>query len=415
VTGRFLLVRRSLAQHRLSTTVTVIAVALACGLTMSVFAVTHQTEAAFTDADVGFDAVLGARGSQLQLVLNSIYHLETSAGNIPWSAYQRLRDDPGVELALPYAVGDNYQGFRIVGTTVQKWTQSRYRGGRKFELDDGRMFRADRAEAVLGSFVADRTGLSVNDVIVPSHGEEYVPGQEHPDDTYVVSGILKPTNTPADRVVWIPLEGIWRMSGHVLRGAGEEYVPEPGVPIPDEHKEISSVLVKLTGPQHGRRLSETINRRGDSMTFAWPVAMVMLDLFRKMFWFVRILQVVAYLVVAVAVGAVLASIYNTMNERRREFAVLRSLGASRGTVFRAIVLEAAAIAGLGGVVSFLVYGAIVGAAAVVIRSRTGVALDLFAGHAVLWAAPLGMVILGGIAGLLPASKAYATDVASNLG
>ena len=277
----------------------------------------------------------------------------------------------------------------------------------------GEFFDGRRREAVIGSFVADRTGLSVNDRINPSHGENYVPGTEHPEE-YVVCGVLEPTNTPADRIVWIPLEGIWRMKGHVMRGAGESYVAVPGTPIPDQHKEISAVMVKLSSNLAGQRLKQTINRRGDRYTFAWPIAQTMLDLFEKLFWFVRILEVVAYLVVAVATGAILASIYNTMNERRREFAILRSLGASRGTVFSAIVLEAASIATLGALTGYVVYAGILGAAAAVIRSSTGVVLDPFAFHPSLWAAPLGMAILGGIAGLLPASKAYATDVASNL-
>lgn len=413
MSGRFLLVRRSLAQHKLSTTVTVLATALACGLTLSVFSIASQTRSAFTNADVGYDAVLGARGSPLQIILNTVYHLETSAGNIPWSAFQTIRDDPQVELAIPYGVGDNYRGFRIVGTSEQKWTHSEYRKGHKFRTAVGEFFDGRRREAVIGSFVADRTGLRVNDRINPSHGEEYVPGGEHPEE-YVVCGVLEPTNTPADRVVWIPLEGIWRMKGHVLRGAGENYVAIPGTPIPDQHKEVSAVMVKLSSNLAGQRLGQTINRRGDQYTFAWPIAQTMLDLFDKLFWFVRILEVVAYLVVAVATGAILASIYNTMNERRREFAILRSLGASRGTVFSAIVLEAASIATLGALAGYVVYAGILGAAAAVIRSRTGVVLDPFSFHPSLWAAPLGMAILGGIAGLLPASKAYATDVASNL-
>jgi len=414
VTGRFLLVRRSLAQHKLSTTVTVLAAALACGLVLSVFSITHQTEAAFTQTDVGFDAVLGARGSELQLVLHTIYHLETSPGNLPWSMYRTVRDDPRVEFAIPFAGGDNYRGFRIVGTTEQLFEKVRFGQGRRYELEPGgRWFRADNQEAVVGSFAAERLGLKINDRIHPYHGLNFDPKQRH-DEEYLVCGVLEPTNTPADRVIWVPLKGIWLMKGHVLRGAGEEYVPQRGVPIPDEHKELSAVGVKLISNIAGGRLYEDINRRGKDYTFAWPVARSLLDLFDKLFWFVAVLRIVAYLVVAVATGAILASIYNTMNERRREFAVLRSLGASRGTVFRAIVLESATIAGLGAAAGYLVYAAILGVSAAIIRSRVGVVLDPFAFHPVLVAAPLAMVLLGATAGLLPASKAYATDVASNL-
>ena len=114
-----LIVRRSLRQHALSTSITVLSAALASGLVMAVFAVAAQSRAAFAGGPVGFDAVLGARGSETQLVLNTVFHLETSPGNIPWSMYTALQEDRRVELAIPYAVGDNYKGFRIVGTTSQ--------------------------------------------------------------------------------------------------------------------------------------------------------------------------------------------------------------------------------------------------------------------------------------------------------
>ncbi|MHC4955340.1 MAG: ABC transporter permease [Planctomycetota bacterium] len=413
MTGRFLLVRRSLAQHKLSTAVTVLAAALACGLVMSVFAVAHQTEDAFTRTDVGYDAVLGARGSPLQLVLNTVYHLETSPGNIPWSLYQTVRKDPRVKLAIPYGVGDNFRGFRIVGTGEQLFTKFRFGDGNRFVFASGGVFDGRRREAVLGSFVAARTGLQVGDSFNPSHGVDFAPGTEH-DEVYVVSGVLEATNTPNDRVVWIPLEGIWRMKGHVLRGSGQPYQAKAGVPIPDEHKEVSSVMIRLQSKAHGMMLMQDINRRSKNATLAWPIDAVMLDLFQKMFWFVTVLKIVAYLVVAVATGAILASIYNTMNERRHEFAVLRALGASRTSVFSAIVLEAASIATLGAIFGYAVYAAVLGFASVVIQSRTGVVLKIFAPDTILWAAPLGMVLLGAAAGLLPAKNAYATDVATNL-
>ena len=118
--------------------------------------------------------------------------------------------------------------------------------------------------------------------------------------------------------------------------------------------------------------------------------------------------------VLVAAGSILASLHNTMNERRREFAILRALGASRGTVFGAIIAESAAIAALGSLVGYGVYAGIMSLAAVVIRQQTGVVIEVFAGHPMLWIAPLGMIVLGALSGLLPAFKAYATDVAENL-
>lgn len=408
------IVRRSLRQHALSSAITVMSVALAAGLTMAVFAIKTQTYTAFTGGQAGFDAVLGARGSSLQLVLNTVFHLETSPGNIPWSMYTQMRDDPRVETAIPYAVGDNFQGFRIVGTTPSIFTDFHYRAGASFQATPGgRFFDADKKEAVLGSYVAQKTGLTVGARFNPYHGLATDPRQRHKDE-YTIVGVLEPTNSPSDRVVWIPIEGIYRMSGHVLRGTGQVFRPSDGGAIPEEHREVSAVMLKFRSPQTGFMLDQQINKQGKVATLAWPIARVMADLFDRIGWMNQVLALVAYLVVVVAAGSILASIYNTMNERRREFAILRALGARRGTVFSAIVLESTTITALGAVAGYAVYAAILGATIVVVRAQTGVVIDAMKPDPALWLTPLGLMAVGAIAGMVPAIKAYRTDVASHL-
>lgn len=414
ISGLLLIVRRSLRQHIVSTAITVLSVALAIGLTMSVFALSTQTKTAFTGGQIGFDAVVGARGSQLQLVMNTVFHLETSPGNIPWSIYETLRKDPNVAVAVPYAVGDNYHGFRIVGTTDEIFTKIEYQKGKKFAPQPGgRFFNPLNQEAVIGSTVALRTGLRVGDKFNPYHGITFNPADKHAQE-YVVVGVLEPTNSPSDTVLWIPIEGIFRMSGHVLRGTGKEYVPKPGEAIPDEAKEVSAVMLKLKSPAAGFMLDQMINKQGKVATLAFPVARVMAELFEKLGWISRILELTAYLIVVVAAASILASLYNTMNERRREFAILRALGARRGTVFSAIVLESTAIAALGSLGGFVVYAAILGGAAVVVKEQTGVVLNVFTFDTALVWTPVAMTVLGALAGLLPAQKAYGTEVAENL-
>ena len=413
VGGLFLIVRRSLRQHALSTAVTVMSTALASGLVMAVFSIQAQSREAFSGGQSGFDAVLGARGSQLQLVLNSVFHLETSPGNIPWSLYQEVKALPQVSLAVPIAVGDNYQGFRIVGTTLDMFTELEYRKGKKYAAADGRILDTGRREALVGSFAAQRTGVQVGDTINPYHGLIFDENTKH-EEEYTVVGILEPTNTPADRVIWIPIEGLFRMTGHVLRGTGTEYTAQAGQAIPDAHKEVSAVLLKFKDAQSGFTLDQQINKQGRVATLAWPIGRVMADLFERIGWMSRVLELVAYLVVMVSGGAILAAIYNSINERRREFAILRALGARKTTVFSAIVLESTAIATLGGLLGYFVYAAILGVAASVVRAQTGVALDMFYWHPSLLGALIGMIGVGAAAGVIPAFKAYSTDVASNL-
>jgi putative ABC transport system permease protein len=396
----WLIVFRSLRQHALSTVVTALSVALAGGLLMSVWSVKEQSQAIFTGVNAGFDAVLGARGSKLQLVLNAIFNLESSPGNVALSDFQDIQSNPAVELAIPIAVGDNYLGYRLVGTVPEMFTQVEYAPGKHYEVGLGEnFFDPNRREAVVGSFVAQKLHLRRGDKFHPFHGLIYNEKDQH-SETYVVVGVMKPSNTPADRVIWIPLAGIQNMSGH----------------DPNAATDVSAVLVKLKAGSalSGFRLDMMYNRQGNRLTFAWPIGTVMADLFSKIGWFDRVLALVAYLVALVATLSILASIYNSMNERRREIAILRALGARRTTVFGAILLEAASISALGMLVGFACYGIIMVAVAGIIREQTGVVIDPMKFNQVMLWAPAALIVLGALAGVVPAVKAYRTHVAEYL-
>src|SRR5262245_31675647 len=155
-----LIVYRSLRQHALSTLVTAGGIALACGLMLCVWMVKTQSQAAFTQTTTGFDAVLGARGSKLQLVLNAIFHLEASPGNLAWADYEMIKRHPMVKVAIPLAVGDNLRGFRIAGTLPELFENVEYAPGKKFAVQPGgKIFAVDAKEAVVGSFAAERLKL----------------------------------------------------------------------------------------------------------------------------------------------------------------------------------------------------------------------------------------------------------------
>src|SRR5437762_46364 len=168
---------------------------------MSVWTVKEQSQATFTGVNAGFDAVLGARGSKLQLVLNAIFHLEASPGNLAATDYETVKRMPMIKTAIPIAVGDNLRGYRLVGTVPELFTNVEYTPGKKYTLrPGGKIFAAGEKQAVAGSFAAERLGLKVGDTFRPFHGLAFDPKAEHPDD-FTVVGILEPTNTPVDRVI----------------------------------------------------------------------------------------------------------------------------------------------------------------------------------------------------------------------
>ncbi|HEY0947295.1 MAG TPA: FtsX-like permease family protein [Opitutaceae bacterium] len=392
-----LIVHRSLRQHALSTLVTAASIALAAGLLMAVWMVKTQAQRTFADTTTGFDAVLGARGSKLQLVLNAIFHLEASPGNLPASDYETIKRHPAVKTAIPIAVGDNYYGWRIVGTIPELFTGVEYASGRRYAVAaGGRLFGADAREAVLGAIAAHKLGIKIGDTFKPFHGLAFDPRAQH-EETYTIVGILEPTNTPADRVVWIPLAGVQTMGGHDPRAASD----------------VSAVLLQFRASTAGMMLDVMINKQGNRMTLAYPVGAIIADLFNKIGWVDRVLALVAYLVAIVAAASVLASIYASMHARRRDIAILRALGARKRTVCGAIIAEAAAIGALGAAVGFAVYAVLFVGVAAVIRAQTGVQLE-FTFHPVLWIAPATLVGLAALSGIVPAVKAYRTPVAENL-
>ena len=393
-----LIVYRSLRQHALSTLITAGSIALACGLLMTVWVVKTQAQAAFVSTSTAFDAVLGARGSKLQLVLNGIFHLEASPGNLAASDYELIRKHPAVKTAIPIAVGDNLRGYRIVGTVPQLLTNVEYAPGKKYAVaPGGKVFGEAAREAVVGSFAAERLGLKVGSTFQPFHGLTFDEKALH-EEVFTVTGILTPTNTPADKVIWVPIKGVQAMSGHDPKAATD----------------VSAVLIQLRAASAGVMLDLMINKQGNRMTFAYPVGAIMADFFGKISWFDRVLALVAYLVALVAAGSVLASIYNSMSARQRDLAILRALGARRRTIFGAVVAEAACIGALGAAVGFAIYFGLLTLVAGVIRAQTGVVLDVTESHAVLWICPLAMTTLCALGGAVPAVKAYRTPVAETL-
>ena len=388
---------RGLRQYAFSTAVASLAIALAGGLFLGTWKIKEEAKNAFSRSSGGYDAVLGARGSKLQLVLNGLFHLEDSPGNLPWEQYELIRDTRGVSEAYPIAVGDNYHGFRLVGTLAEMFEKHEWRKGRKYVVQSGgRLFTDNAKEALVGAFVARKLGLKVGDNFHPYHGLTFKEEAKH-KDLYVVVGILEATGTPSDKVIWIPIKGIQLMDGH----------------NPETATDVSAVLLNLKGAA-GFMLDMKYNKQGNVATLAWPVAGTLASFFERLVWFQRVLEIIAYLVAFVAACVILAILRNAMNERRREIAILRSLGARRATVTAVVLAQAGLITLLGIVGAAFAYLGIGFLAASVVREQTGVLLEPFTYDPSFLYVPIGMLAIGLLSGLLPALQAYRSDVAKNL-
>lgn len=391
---------RGICQRRVSSLITIGAVALACSMLMLVWAFKKEAERSFAGANGGFDAVLGPRGSKLQIVLNGLYHLDESPGLMKWEDYEQIAKFPAIEAAYPIAVGDNYRGYRLVGTLPEYLQNHYYTDAKRFELGPGgELFTDESMLAVAGSLAARRLGIGVGDTFQPYHGLIFNEDAIH-EEVYTVSGILEPTGTPADRVIWIPIKGIQTMSGHNPAAAND----------------ISAVLLKFKQGANmaGFQLDMLYNKQGNRLTLAWPANRTIIQFFDKISWIDKALQAMAALVAFVAGGSILAILYNAMNERRRDIAVLRALGAKKMTVFSISLLEALGMTFAGVIAGFAAYALFGFAVGEVVQRETGVALNPFSGNAAMIWAPIGMLGIGILSGLVPSIKAYKTEVSKNL-
>jgi putative ABC transport system permease protein len=396
----FLLIRRGLRQHLVSTAVAVLLVALGLGLVVSVFVVRAEAEHAFTRSASGFDAVLGARGSKLQLVLNGLFHQEVSPGNVMADDFKEVKALPFVERALPIVVGDNFRGIRLVGTSDDFFNHLEYAPGHVYTVEPGgRPFQVGEKEAVVGSLAFHQLGWSLGTTFHPFHGLDYNPNAQH-SELFKVVGVLAPTNTPADRVIWVPMEGVQQLGGH----------------DPATFTELSAVLIKFKPDTQaaGFMLDQRYNRQGKRLTLAWPVASILAAFFSKFTWFERALQVLAYLVAVVAGASVFSSVYSSMSARKRDLAILRALGAHRGFLIAAVLGESASIGLLGSTLGFGLYALIASTVQEILRTRIGVLFEPWAWNPVLVWGPVLMVGLSLAAGALPAWRAYRLSVADGL-
>lgn len=420
----FQIVLKNIKQRKLSAVLTIISTLLGVALVVAILVIKQESEDAFNQTATGYELIVGPKGSPLQVTLNTIYHIGLPVNNMPYKTYELISKDKRVKLAIPYVMGDNYKNFRIIGTSGKIFTEFEYQKGKRYSFQTGRQFENEN-EAVIGSDVAEKIGMKIGDTFIGSHGvEAYEYAEEHDEHKFIVTGILNKTFTPNDKVIFIPMESVWEMHYHGQEiiadtiHAGHEH--ETGeihkYEIPEERKTVTSILVSLKSPVYFDLLRRQINDdkfEGINAQAIIPVLEIM-QLFEIIGNINSVLLIVAYLVIFVAVISILVSIYNTINERKRDIAIMRALGASRGIIFGIIILEGLFISTIGAVL-----GVFTGHFAVYIFSPlisvktgiliTGLTFNIFELYLVL-----GTIILSMLVSILPAVKAYRTDVAKNL-
>ncbi len=390
-----------LRARALNTALQVVLLALGIATITLLLLATTQLDQRMRREAQGIDLVVGAKGSPLQIILSAIYHLDVPTGNISYRQAKEIATHRAVKKTMPLALGDSYRGFRIAGTTHDY--VAHYEG----RLAAGRLWQKP-LEAVLGAEVAARSGHAIGAKFAGAHGLGDG-GDAHEDADYVVTGVLAPSGTVLDRLVLTSVESVWAVhAGH----QGIHDIANAADHMPDEQKEYTALLIQYASPLGAAILPRYINNNSD-MQAASP-AFETARLFSIIGVGVDVLRGFALVLVFSAGLSVFIALYGALNERRYDLAIMRTLGASPGKLMALLLAEGVMLAGAGGVLGLVLGHGFAELAGVALKSARQIeitGLVWLPEELLLLAAALAV---GAVAALLPAWRAYRTDIAGTL-
>lgn len=438
---------KSIRQRSLSSSLTSLSVALGVMMMVTVIVIYAIINNLFSQKGIGYDLIVGKKGSDLQLVLNTVYRLSQPVGNLPYRYYLTLKDDPQVEEAIPFCLGDVTEegGFPIVGTNF-RFFEIEYAPGKYFQ-SDGHAFNEKSLHATIGSEVARKNNWEIGSTFRLSHAGN---ADHIHDEKFKVVGILHPTGTANDKTVFIPLEAFYNIAGHgspqeeaerhekEFFGADYEkvlakYTDEKYNPSLDDHhdhdhghdhdhvhepmtltkKEVTAVLLVMKSRTTAVMYSGAI-KKGNKAQAVNPIIIIS-RLMNQIVGNIRtVLLFLTALIILVSGVGIFVSIYNSMSDRKKEIAIMRALGASRTTVFSVILMESTLLCFLGGVMGIVLAHGLVLVIAPIVEARSGILMNPYNFEpAELIILPV-MIVLASLVGFIPGMTAYRTDVAETL-
>ncbi len=416
MTAILTLALKSLLNRKATVMLTVVSIALSVTLLLGVERIRTEAQNSFTSTISGTDLIVGARSSPVQLLLYSVFRIGHASNNISWESYLDIAAQPSIEWTIPISLGDSHRGYRVMGTTAEYFDYFRYGQKQLLEFERGKPF-SDLYDAVLGAEVAKQLGYDVGDPVVIAHGAGEVSFIEHGDKPFSVVGILRPTGTPVDRTVHVSLEAIeaihvdWK-EGMQLQG--QTVSAEQARTMDLTPNQITAFMVKLNSPMAIFGVQRSVNNyRQEPLSAILPGAAL------QQLWEItgvaeKALVAVSSFVVVVGMLGMLTALLTSLNERRREMAILRSIGARPMHVFILIIGEAMGITLLGIILGIvMLYGLLILVKPVVL-SMFGFYLSVGAisGYEGLL---LGLIFLAGtIIGVVPGWRIYRYSLADGM-
>ncbi|MDZ4360451.1 putative ABC transport system permease protein [Variovorax sp. 54] len=407
---------RSAWNRRFTLALTVFSIALSTFLLLGVERIRTELRENFASSVSGTDLIVGARTGSTQLLLYSVFRIGAATNNISWKSVQALQAHPGVDWVVPLSLGDSHRGFSVLATTPDYFSHFRYGDRQTLKLREGKPFDA-LFDAVVGAEVADKLGYHVGQKITLAHGSGELNVAEHADKPFTVVGVLARTGTPVDRTVHIGLAAMEAIHLEWVGGA-----PMPGVKIPAEQvrkfdltpKNVTAALVGLKN-----RAAVFGVQRWISTYTGEPLMAILPGVALDELWSVigigeNALLLMSALVALVSLAGLVSVVMAGLNERRRELAVLRAVGAGLRHVLALLALEGALVTVLG--VLLGVTMAVLGIALLSpwLQAQFGLTLSLSEPTLNEWLLTASLLVAGWLASLLPGIRAYRLSLADGL-
>lgn len=404
----------SLIARALTVGMTILAIALSVALFLGVEKIRTGAKASFADTISGTDLIVGARSGSVQLLLYSVFRIGNATNNLTWESYQDIAKRPDVDWIVPISLGDSHRQFRVMGTTPAFFERYKYRSGQSLVVNDGAIID-DLFDAVIGADVAATLGYIVGDPIVVAHG--LASFTEHDDQPFSVSGILEKTGTPVDRTVIVGLRAIeaihvdWQGGGQIQ---GQSTPADALRRMELEPRAVTAALLGVKGRLKVFGLQRSINEYAQEPLLAILPGVALQELWQ----IVGIAEValigVSAMVVITALIGMMATIFSSLNERRREMAIFRAMGARPRVIVGLLVLEAIVMATLGALLGLglLYVGLTIGQP--LIDSAFGLWLPIEPPTLrEVWVL-LGVIAAGAIVSMVPALRAYRMSLADGM-
>ncbi|HET7836079.1 MAG TPA: FtsX-like permease family protein [Variovorax sp.] len=416
MTALFGIAWRSAWNRRFTLALTVLSIALSTFLLLGVERIRTELRENFSSSVSGTDLIVGARTGSTQLLLYSVFRIGAATNNLQWKSVQALAAHPGVAWVVPVSLGDSHRGFSVLATTPAYFERFRYGNRQPLRLREGKPF-AELFDAVVGAEVADSLGYRVGQQITLAHGSGELDVSDHADKPFTVVGVLARTGTPVDRTVHIGLEAMEAIHLEWVGGA-----PMPGLKIPAEQvrkfdltpKTVTAVLVGLKNRAAVFAVQRWVSTYGGEPLMAILPGVALDELWRVVGVGENALLLMSALVALVSLAGLVSVVMAGLNERRRELAVLRAVGASLRHVLALLALEGALVTLLG--VLLGVMATVLGVACLSpwLQSHFGLALRLTEPTQNEWLLLASVLAAGWLASLLPGIRAYRLSLADGL-